>query len=89
MTRTEFFHIDVICNNYRIERTFLDQIYESGLIELQFEQEQPYIHQAQLVRLEKVVNMNEELGINLAGIEVIMNLLERIEQLQMELAEGR
>lgn len=89
MTHTEFFHIDVICTNYRIERAFVNQIYESGLIELQFEQEQPYIHQAQLLRLEKVMNMNEKLDINLPGIEVIMDLLERIEQLEMELAEVR
>ena len=85
---TEIYHIDIVCQHYRIEPDFLDEIYQSGIIELQLDDEQSYIHQAQLRRLEQIINLRNDLGINLAGIEVVLNLLERIEGLQLALEEA-
>ena len=36
-------------------------------------------------RLRKICRLSDELGVNLAGIEVILNLLDRVEQLQQEM----
>lgn len=36
-------------------------------------------------RLRKIVRMTNDLGVNLAGVEVILNLTERVETLQLEL----
>jgi len=36
-------------------------------------------------RLRKICRLSDELGVNLAGIEVILNLLARVEQLQQEM----
>jgi MerR family transcriptional regulator/heat shock protein HspR len=38
-----------------------------------------------LERLELILNMTRELGVNLAGIEVILNMREKLEQLQEEM----
>jgi MerR family transcriptional regulator/heat shock protein HspR len=38
-------------------------------------------------RLHKIVRMTTELGINLAGVEVILNLTERVEHLQAEVED--
>ncbi len=38
-------------------------------------------------RLEMILNLTRELGVNLAGVEVILNMKERIDQLEAELGE--
>lgn len=37
--------------------------------------------------LRRVARLTDELGVNLAGVEVILNMTRRIEELQQELAE--
>jgi len=37
-------------------------------------------------RLRKIARLSEDLGVNLAGVEVILNMSEHIERLQYELA---
>ncbi len=39
--------------------------------------------------LRKIVRLTEDLGVNLAGVEVIMNMTQRIEDLQQELEQER
>ena len=36
-------------------------------------------------RLQKINRLTSELGVNLAGVEVILNLLERMDELQQEM----
>lgn len=38
-------------------------------------------------RLRKICRLTDDLGVNLAGVEVILNLLDRVDQLQRELSE--
>ncbi len=40
-------------------------------------------------RLELILNLTRELGVNLAGVEVVLNMRERIDQLESELGELR
>lgn len=40
-------------------------------------------------RLRKISRLTEELGVNLAGVEVILNLTSRLEQLQLEMERMR
>ncbi len=40
-------------------------------------------------RLRKITRLTDDLGVNLAGVEVILNMSERIESLQKELAAAR
>ncbi len=37
-------------------------------------------------RLRKICRLVEDLGVNLAGVEVILNLLDRVDQLQQEMS---
>ena len=45
--------------------------------------------EADLDRVRQIRRLIEDLGVNLAGVEVILNLLERIEQLQAEVERLR
>ncbi|MEE8368707.1 MAG: MerR family transcriptional regulator [Thermoanaerobaculia bacterium] len=40
--------------------------------------------EATLLRLEIILNLTRELGVNLAGVEVILNMQEQLAQMQVE-----
>lgn len=40
-----------------------------------------------VARIELILRLTKELGVNLAGVEVILNMRERMEQMQREMAE--
>jgi MerR family transcriptional regulator/heat shock protein HspR len=40
-------------------------------------------------KLRKVVRLTDDLGVNLAGVDVILNMTRRIKELQRKLAEAR
>lgn len=40
-----------------------------------------------VARIELVLRLTKELGVNLAGVEVILNMRERMERMQREMAE--
>jgi len=42
--------------------------------------------QRDIERLRKIARLTDHLGVNLAGVEVILNMAERIEELQRQLA---
>ena len=43
--------------------------------------------QPDLERLEMILNFTRELGVNLAGVEVILNMRQKMEQMQQEVGE--
>lgn len=45
--------------------------------------------EADIARLRQIIRLRDELGVNLAGIEVILNLLDRMEELQEEVERVR
>jgi MerR family transcriptional regulator/heat shock protein HspR len=40
-------------------------------------------------RLQKISRLTEDLGVNLAGVEIILNLIERLESIQYEMDQMR
>lgn len=66
------------CSYHHIEHTFISSLHEAGLIKI----EQPnYIPESELHKLEKMIRLHHDLEINIAGIEAISHLLERVELL--------
>ncbi len=43
--------------------------------------------EADIARLRRIQRLTQQLGVNLAGVEIILRLLERIEQMNSEMAE--
>lgn len=42
-----------------------------------------------IARLRQIQRLTQDMGVNLAGVEIILNLLEKIEELQDELEQSR
>jgi chaperone modulatory protein CbpM len=74
-----------ICTYHGVEYTFISSLSEAGLVELTLIDNTPYIPESQLHKLEKMIRMHYELDINIPGIEAIVYLLERVEQLQEQM----
>jgi len=73
------------CTYHHIEYTFIDSLSEAGLIEVRATNEGTYIPETELQKLERMARLHTELEINLAGIEAITHLLQRVESIQEEM----
>ena len=74
-----------ICTYHDVEYTFISSLSDAGLVELKVVDQKPYIPESELQKLEKMIRMHNELEINVAGIEAITHLLERVNKLHEEL----
>lgn len=82
---TENILIEECCRHYSIETSFIHKLSEHGLIELMATQQSYSIGYDQLPKLEKYMHFHYDLDVNMEGMEVIDHLLQKIQQLQMEL----
>ena len=74
-----------LCTHYNVEVSFINALQEYGLIELTRIEENYFIDETQLQKLEQYTRWHYELEINLEGIEVIDEMLERIKNMQNEI----
>jgi hypothetical protein len=77
--------INDICELYDVEFDFIDKIIENELIPTVENDSELFIEENELPVLEKIINLHYDLGVNIEGIEVILNLLEKIDELNEEI----
>jgi hypothetical protein len=56
-----------------------------GLIQIEIIEQNQFIHQDQIRDLEKIIRLHNELNVNLEGIDIVFNLLEKERELRNEL----
>ena len=81
----ELLRVEDCCAHYDIDYNFLELLREHDLIDLININEQHYLHVDALRNLETLMRMHYDFDINLEGIEVINNLLSRVNNLHGEL----
>lgn len=69
---------------YQIDLHFIEALEDSGLIRPLVEDNIKYIIYEDLSALERFANWHYDLEINMAGLEVIHHLLQKIESLQTQ-----
>lgn len=67
---------------YNIEITFFDDLVDYGLLTIHIEDDIHYLMYEDLPDLEKFANWHYDLEINLPGLEVIHNMLKKLEALK-------
>lgn len=66
------------------------RLYERlGLIRPRYISRRRFFSDADIERLRQIRRLTQEMGVNLAGVEVVLSLLEKIDRLQEELEELR
>lgn len=67
---------------YNIEITFFDELVECGLLRVQTENNIRYLMYDDLPAFEKFTNLHYDLEINMPGLEVIHDMLQKMETLR-------
>lgn len=80
-----YYSIDELCRVSAVDRRFLIQLVEYGILDPQGRHEREWqFAQHQLRRARKAAALKHDLNINVAGIGLILELLEEVEQLRSE-----
>jgi hypothetical protein len=77
--------LQVFCEHYGIDLSFLNSLHEFGLTEIVTVENVQYLKQEEIRDIERIITLHYELGINLEGIDVAFNLLRKLESLRQEL----
>lgn len=81
METNDLIIVEVFCQKYQIETSLIWDLEEFGLIETILKDNQKYLYKNQIVTVEKIIRLHSDLNINKEGIEVILDLLNKIEEL--------
>ena len=85
MEQQDMIVLDEFCTSHQVEVSFVRILEEHGLIETIIVNETLYIQENELSKLEQIVRLHQELNINSEGVDAIINLLKRVENMQNEI----
>jgi len=77
--------LKTVSSHYQVELSFFTHLHDLGLIEIEIREQSPYVHENQMHNLERMIRMHHELEVNPEGIDVVFNLLQKIENLKKDL----
>ncbi len=87
MQRESLISVSEFCLYHRVDTTFVQTLAQQGLVSVITQQELVYIAPEQVGRLEKFVRLHQQLAIHPDDLDVVSNLLERVEDLQLQLSQ--
>ncbi len=73
-----------LCIHYDIELSFVDTLHTMGLMNIEFIEQDLYIHEDRIGDFEKIIRLHKDLELNVEAIDVVLNLLEKEQQLRSE-----
>lgn len=85
MNKENFIPLNTLCTHYKVEMSFFSSLNENGLLEITTINDTRCVHFEKISDIEKIIRMHNELDVNIEGIDVVFNLLEKIDNLQNEL----
>ena len=87
METRDLISIQLLCKRYSIPVSFINTLKEFQLIDIIVEKDDFYIHNSQIKAVEIMMRLHYDLDINFEGIDVIFNLLEKVELLNEDIIE--
>ena len=89
MKTTDVIVLDEFCTSHQVKVSFVRSLEEHGLVETIIVNETLCIQENELPKLEQIIRLHHELNINSEGVDAIINLLKRIENMQNEITALR
>jgi chaperone modulatory protein CbpM len=86
MEKEHLVALNDFCISHKLEFSFIESLQQYGLIETTIIEQSAFIHDSELPKLEQITRLHG-LDINLEGIEAITNLLERVEEMHLEIVQ--
>jgi chaperone modulatory protein CbpM len=87
MPTTQLIAAADFCIYHDIDLSFIESLQHSGLITVVVQQEKLFVEEEELPQLEKMVRLYHEMDINIEGIETITYLLQRMNDMQRQIAD--
>lgn len=84
--KPELIIISEYCVQSNLDPDFIVRLEDEGLIEISIINDERYIDLSQLRDIERYARMHYDLSVNIEGISVIQHLLDRIADMQEEMA---
>jgi len=82
------FMISVVAENYEIHPQTLRLYEREGLLKPSRTEGNTRLYTEQdMERLDLILSLTREMGVNLAGVEVVLNMREKMEQMQKQMQE--
>ena len=86
--KKRYYHISSVAEMYDIHPQTLRLYEREGLLKPSRSEKNTRLYSEQdLKQLELILNLTRDMGVNLAGIEVVLNLRKKIEQIEQEVNE--
>jgi hypothetical protein len=89
MSTENFIPINTLCHHYQVAISFFSNLDEIGLIDILVIEQAQYVHRDSIYDIEKMIRMHQDLDVNIEGIDIVLNLLQKIDSLKTELATVR
>ncbi|MGV6846519.1 MAG: chaperone modulator CbpM [Lutibacter sp.] len=87
MNEISYLSVKEICDQYQVEISFFNQLEEIGLINVSAIENVPSIATNSLNHIDKMMRLHHDLELNAPGIEIVLNLLNKVDFLQNEIIE--
>jgi hypothetical protein len=84
MGQQDLILIKTLCVHYKVEISFFKELQSIGLIEIEQLENDEFIHEEKIGDVEKMIRIHHELNVNIEGIDVVFNLLQKEMQLRDE-----
>ncbi len=85
MYTEEWVPVHTFCESHQVEISFIQSLERCGLVQITTIENSLVLPAAQLDELEKIVRLHAEINIHAEDIDVIVNLLNRISEMQQEI----
>ena len=76
--------IPQLCSHYELEMSFFVNLSEIGLLQITTVETTSYIDLDSIQKIEKMIHLHQDLEVNIEGIDVVFNLLQKMDSLQNE-----
>jgi MerR family transcriptional regulator, heat shock protein HspR len=85
----ELFAITEYCTVHNIDPSFVYSLQQEGLIAITTRQEENFIEEEELHKLEVFTRWHSQLGLHPESMEIVANLLEKVKQMHEEMEDLR
>ena len=76
--------IPQLCSHYELDMSFFVNLSEIGLLQITTVETTSYIDLDSIQKREKMIHLHQDLEVNIEGIDVVFNLLQKMDSLQNE-----
>ena len=77
--------IEEFCTHHGVQVTLIREFADFGLVHLQEQEQKAFVPAEEIEKLERMIRLHSELGINKEGLEIILNMRDQLVSLNSEL----